>query len=60
MLHVKLTDEEWERVRHHFPEERKPKGRREQGRRPTRDVLEAVLWILRTGADWSWLPPMIR
>ena len=38
MLHVKLTDEEWERVRHHFPEERKPKGRRERGRGPTRDV----------------------
>ncbi len=56
MFRVKLTDEEWERVRHHFPEERKPKGRRGGPRVPTRDVLEAVLWILRTGAEWSWLP----
>lgn len=56
MYHVKLTDEEWERVRRHFPEEGKPKNRRGRPPAPTRNVLEAALWILRTGAEWPWLP----
>ena len=58
-LHVRLSDEQWERIRHHFPEESRPKERR--GRRgrppaPVRRVFEAVLWILHTGAQWSFLP----
>ena len=53
---VNLTDMQWERIRHHFPEERRPEGY--PGRKPvcTRDVLEAVLWILNTGAQWHMLP----
>ena len=56
MMHVKLSDEQWERVRHHFPEESKPKGRRGRPMAPARRVFEAVLWILHTGAQWSFLP----
>src|SRR6476619_1000440 len=43
---IRLTDEQWERIRDHFPEENIADGR--PGRRPipTRYVLEAVLWIL--------------
>jgi transposase len=54
MLH--LSDEQWERIREHFPEENIPDGR--AGRKPiaTRRVLEAVLWILNTGAQWHMLP----
>lgn len=53
---VRLTDEHWERIRHHFPEENIPAGR--PGRKPisTRHVLEATLWILNTGAQWHMLP----
>ena len=52
---VKLTDEQWERIREHFPEERRLPG--QAGRKiPTRPVLEAVLWILNTGAQWHMLP----
>ena len=53
---VKLTDEQWERIRDHFPEEHPVPGR--AGRKPiaTRRVLEAVLWILNTGAQWHMLP----
>ena len=53
---IRLTDEQWERIRDHFPEENIADGR--PGRRPipTRYVLEAVLWILNTGAQWHMLP----
>ena len=53
---IRLSDEQWERIREHFPEEHIPEGR--AGRKPiaTRKVLEAVLWILNTGAQWHMLP----
>ena len=53
---VRLTDEQWERIRKHFPEEHIPDGRAGREPIPTRHVLEAVLWILNTGAQWHMLP----
>ena len=51
-----LSDEQWEKVRRHFPEEHR--RRDTPGRKPVaaRDILEAVLWILTTGAQWKMLP----
>ena len=53
---LRLSDEQWERIREHFPEENIPDTR--PGRKPiaTRKVLEAVLWILNTGAQCHMLP----
>jgi len=53
---IRLRDDQWERIREHFPEENIPDSR--PGRRPvpTRAVLEAALWILNTGAQWHMLP----
>ena len=53
---LSLSDEQWERIRSHFPEENIPEDR--PGRKPmaTRKVLDAVLWILNTGAQWHMLP----
>lgn len=53
---LRLTDVQWERIKHHFPEENLPGGR--GGRKPlrARKVLEDVLWILNTGAQWHRLP----
>jgi len=53
---LRLSDEQWERIREHFPEESFPDERR--GRKPiaARKILEAVLWILNTGAQWHMLP----
>ncbi len=53
---LKLRDEQWERIREHFPEENVPDGRPGRKPIPTRRVLEAVLWILNTGAQWHMLP----
>ena len=53
---IRLTNEQWERIRNHFPEEHIPDGRPGRKPIPTRRVFEAVLWILNTGAQWRMLP----
>jgi len=53
---LRLSDEQWDRIREHFPEEHIPSDRRGRKPIPTRKVLEAVLWILNTGAQWHMLP----
>lgn len=54
-----LTDQQWEAIREHVP---KPEHdvTTERGGRPwrdPRDVLNGILWVLRTGAPWADLPP---
>jgi transposase len=53
---IRLSDEQWERIRDHFPEEHIADGHPARKPIPTRRVLEAVLWILNTGAQWHMLP----
>jgi hypothetical protein len=43
---IRLTDEQWERIRDHFPEEHISDCRPGRKLIPTRRVVEAVLWIL--------------
>src|SRR3984893_6410728 len=52
---IRLSDSEWERIREHFPEENIRDGRAGRKPVPTRKVLEGVLWILNTGAQWQML-----
>jgi hypothetical protein len=54
-----LFDSEWERIRDHFPEENIPNGHPGRKPIPTLQVLEAVLWILNTGAQSHMLPQML-
>src|SRR5215831_579252 len=52
-----LTDEQWAAVEPLLP---KPEVRSDGRGRPwrdPRDVLNGILWILRTGAPWRDLPP---
>lgn len=54
------SDAQRELTRGHFPEENIPEGRPGRKPVPTRDVLDAVLWILNTGAQWHMLPQCYR
>jgi transposase len=53
---IRLTNEQWERIRNHFPEEHIADGRPGRKRIPIRRVFEAVLRMLNTGAQWHMLP----
>jgi transposase len=53
---ITLTDDQWELIREHFPEESYPPDRAGRKPIPARKVLEAALWILNTGAQWHMLP----
>ena len=53
---LRLSDEQWDRIRDHFPEEHISPNRPGRKPIPARKVLEAVLWILNTGAQWHMLP----
>ena len=50
-----INDEQWKRLKPLLPE---PKKNVKGGRPPinNREVLEGILWILRTGARWQDLP----
>ena len=52
----RLSDVQWGRIREHFPEENIPDGRPGRKPVPARQILDAVLWILNTGAQWHMLP----
>ena len=51
-----ITNEQWQRIAQFIP---KPKAQPGKSGRPPqnpRDVLNGILWILRTGAQWTDLP----
>lgn len=49
-----LTDNEWERIKHYFPE--RVAGTKGRPREDDRPKLNGVLWIARSGAAWRDLP----
>lgn len=48
-----LTEEQWQRIKDLLPPEQGRAGRRP---RPNRDMVSAILWVLRSGAPWRDLP----
>ena len=50
---VRLTDAQWARIQPLLPSASKKGGR---PGKPDRPMVEAMLWILRTGAPWRDLP----
>ena len=52
MVRHRLTDDQWECIRELFP----PAARTGRPPRNRRDIVDAILWILRSGAPWRDLP----
>jgi transposase len=48
-----LTDEQWERLRALLPPQKPRRGRPAKDHRP---IVNAILWVDRTGAPWRDLP----
>lgn len=48
-----LSNQQWNVVQSHIPQPARKFGR---PRRNDRDILDGILWILRTGAPWKDLP----
>jgi len=53
---INIPDNYWDRIKQHFPEEDIPEGRAGRKPVPARQILDAVLWLLKTGSQWSMLP----
>jgi len=49
-----LTDEQWEQLKDRLPAERKPQGGRPA--KNNRQRVNAMLWMVRSGAPWRDLP----
>jgi len=54
MRRYELTDWEWDRIKGYFPE--KEGGSPGRPPKPARDVMNAIIWLARSGAPWRDLP----
>lgn len=54
---MELTNDQWNYLEPLLPKPKLRKDKRGRPWRDPRDVLEGILWILRTGAPWKDLPP---
>lgn len=50
---MKLTDKQWGKLKDLLPDGPKRPDRKGRPWRDKREVLEGILWILKTGAQWS-------
>jgi transposase len=54
MSRHKLSDASWERIKELLPPERS--GKKGRPAKDNRQIVNAILWILRTGSPWRDLP----
>jgi len=55
-LRVDLTDAQWRRIEPLLPKPRRRSDGRGRPWRDPRDVLNGILWVMRTGAQWDEMP----
>lgn len=53
---MELTNEQWDRIKDLVPDQVRRVDGKGRPARDKREVMEGVLWILRTGAPWKDLP----
>lgn len=53
---MELSDKQWERIKELVPEGKRRMDGKGRPWRNKREVLEGILWIVRTGAPWKDLP----
>lgn len=53
---MELSNEQWARLEPLIPEPSRREDGKGRPRRASREVLEGICWILRTGAQWADLP----
>jgi transposase len=53
---MELTDKQWELIEPLLPEGKSGPGKKGRPRRNDREILNGILWILRTGAPWKDIP----
>ena len=53
MEKYKLSDYQWEQIKDFIPPKTSKCGR---ARRNPRELMDAIIWVLRTGAPWCALP----
>jgi len=51
-----ITNEQWQRIAQFIPKPKAQPGKSGRPPQEPRDVLNGILWILRTGAPWADLP----
>ena len=51
-----LTDKQWELIGPLLPAGKSGPGKKGRPRRNNREILDGILWIMRTGAPWKDLP----
>lgn len=49
---MRLTEDQWSILEPLLPKLEKREDGKGRLRRPDRDVLEGILWVLKTGAGW--------
>jgi transposase len=53
---MKITDKQWDKLKALIPDGPKRADGRGRPWRDKREVLDGILWILKTGAQWNQLP----
>ena len=51
-----ITDEQWKRISTYLPQPKSGPGKQGRPVVDPREILNGILWILRTGAQWKDLP----